>query len=97
MNVKVRKPTLEQKKLLESCPTWEHEPGTFAGEYDDREETCLIIEGKAFVESPTGERAYFGVGDLVTFEPNLVCNWTIIEKIRKYYIFDMTPSFNKKS
>ena len=89
MNVLVRKPTPEQKKLLESCPTWEHEAGTFPGKYDDREETCLIIEGKAFVESPEGERVHFTVGDLVTFAPNLVCTWTIEEKIRKYYIFDM--------
>ena len=89
MKVLVRKPTTEQKKLLEGCPIWEHDAGTFPGKYDGREETSLIIEGNAYVESPEGEKVNFTVGDLVTFAPNLVCTWTILEKVRKHYIFDM--------
>jgi hypothetical protein len=89
VSVLVRKPTPEQKVLLEGCPIWEHDVATFPSKYDDREETCLIIEGKAYVESSKGDRVYFTVGDLVTFAPNLVCTWTILDKIRKHYIFDM--------
>lgn len=93
MDVYIRKPNEAQKKLLESCPTWEHRAETFEGKYDDREETCLIIEGNAFVETPDGIRHYFSKGDLVTFRPNLVCSWTITDKIKKYYIFNLDPKF----
>lgn len=94
MDVLVRIPNETQRKLLESCPIWEHEAETFEANYDAREETCLIIEGKAIIETKDGKMYYFGKGDLVTFHPHLECTWKIIEKIRKHYIFDIDPSLS---
>lgn len=87
--VLVRKPTEEQRKLLESQPTWEHDPERWAAHYDEREETCLIIEGRAYVETLDGKRYYFEKGDLVTFQPLLDCYWGVEEKIKKHYIFGL--------
>lgn len=85
----IRKPTPEQEALLKKQPTWEHEPDRWETVYDDREETCLIIEGTAYVETQNDIRHYFGPGDLVTFQPGLECVWGVEEHIKKYYIFDM--------
>ena len=89
MDVWIRKPTAEEKALLESQPTWEHDVERWDTVYDEREETCLVIEGKAYVELPDGTRYDFGVGDLVTFRPGLKCVWGVVEPIRKHYIFNM--------
>jgi uncharacterized protein len=88
-NIFVRKPTPAIRKLLESCPIWEHEPETFPAHSGNREETCLVIEGKVEIQYPDGEHVYFSAGDLVTFAPNTDCIWAVKEKIRKHYIFDM--------
>lgn len=87
--VLVRKPTAEEEALLKAQPTWEHEPEKWRATYDEREETCLVIEGSAYVETLDGEKYPFGVGDLVTFQPGLECWWCVEEKIKKHYIFDL--------
>ena len=48
-DVYIRKPNDKERRLLESCPIWEHEPAQWDAEYDERCETCLIIEGTAVV------------------------------------------------
>lgn len=87
--VLVRKPTAEEEALLKAQPTWEHEPEKWQTSYDEREETCLIIEGRAYVETMEGERYYFSAGDLVTFQPLMDCWWCVEERIKKHYIFDL--------
>ena len=88
----VRKPTEELKAKLEACPTWEREPDQWACASDEREETFLVVDGRALVELRDGTRYRFSVGDLVTFQPHQAGDWTWIveEKIKKHYIFDMT-------
>lgn len=85
----IRKPTDSQKKLLEAQPVWEHEPGKWDAVYDEREETCLVIEGKANVVTKDGVKHSFAAGDLVTFQPGLECVWCVEEYIKKHYIFNM--------
>lgn len=85
----IRKPTAAQKALLESQPTWDHKPDRWDTVYDAREETCLIIEGQAYVETEDGVKHRFGPGDLVTFEPGLKCTWCVESYIKKHYIFNM--------
>jgi len=88
MEVLVRKPNDKQRKVMESCKIWEHEKGSFPWEYKEKQETCLIISGKAYVEDESGEKTYFGPGDLVTFPRHWNCTWNVTEDIKKYYIFD---------
>lgn len=72
VSVLVRKPTVKEEALLKAQPTWEHEPEKWKTVYDEREETCLVIEGSAYVETMDGERYHFAEGDLVTL--NLIWN-----------------------
>ena len=88
MKVTVVKPTKEQQKIMEAYPVWEHEAGSFPWKYEEKQETCLIIEGKGYVEGPEGERSYFEAGDLVRFPIHWECTWNIEKKIRKHYVFD---------
>ena len=53
-DVYIRKPNDKERRLLESCPIWEHEPAQWNAEYDERCETCLIIEGTAVVSGSDG-------------------------------------------
>lgn len=88
MDVLVTKPTEEQKKKMETQPIWEHDAGSFPWKYEEKQETCLIIEGKGSVEGPEGEKTCFEAGDLVRFPTHWDCTWNIEEKIRKHYVFD---------
>ncbi|MGN1277553.1 MAG: cupin domain-containing protein [Floccifex sp.] len=90
--IHVRKPNKAQKELLESQPTWSHEVDRWNAEYDDREETFLVIEGKASIILEDGTTYDFEAGDLVTCHPNTKCVWDVKENIKKHYIFDMDPS-----
>lgn len=86
--VNVRKPTAQQIELMQSNPIWEHEVGSFPWEYKEKQETCFIISGKAYVQGEDGEKVAFGEGDLVTFPKHWKCSWTILEDIKKHYVFD---------
>ena len=88
-DVEVRKPSEEERNLMNNCPVWEHEEAVWNAEYDERCETCLIIEGTAVVTCENSESYAFTKGDLVTFRPGLICQWKVLEAIRKHYIFDM--------
>ncbi|MCR0570768.1 cupin domain-containing protein [[Clostridium] innocuum] len=88
-DVYVRKPNDKERRLLEDCPIWEHDPAMWDAMYDKRCETCLIIEGTAVVTCSDGQSYAFTRGDLVTFRPDMACVWKVLEKIRKHYIFDM--------
>jgi len=88
----VRKPTEEQKARLEACNTWERAPDRWDCTRDEREETFYVAEGRGLVElAADGTRYRFTVGDLVTFQPHEAGEWawTVEEKIKKHYIFDM--------
>ena len=89
MKVLVRTPTIEQLQFMETCPIWEHATGTFPWEYKEKQETCLIISGKGYVQGDDGNKFSFERGDLVTFPKHWKCTWTIIEDIKKYYAFDL--------
>ena len=54
--VLIRKPDEREEALLKAQPTWEHEPEKWKTNYDEREETCLVVEGNAYVETMDGER-----------------------------------------
>lgn len=85
----IRKPTLKQKTLLESQPTWEHDVDEWDAHYDERVETCYVIQGAATVITKDGKEHSFTVGDLVTFAPNMDCVWRVTSPIKKHYIFNM--------
>lgn len=85
----IRKPTDEERALLESQPIWEHEVATWDTVYDEREETCLVVSGHAIVTTRDGVAYSFGSGDLVTFASGLDCTWSVVEDISKHCIFDM--------
>lgn len=87
--IEVRKPTKQQKELLEQQPTWEHDIETWPAEYDERCETFLVIFGKGSIQLADGRKYIFEQGDLVTCQPHTKCVWTVDEYIKKHYIFDM--------
>lgn len=87
--INIRKPSKEEIELLKSQPTWEHDVERWATEYDEREETFLVIQGKASIILEDGTCYTFKEGDLVTCAPGTKCEWDVIEKIKKHYIFDM--------
>lgn len=86
MKMNVRKPTPQEVEKTKSWGTWSKGPSTFDWSYDEKE-TCYILEGKAEVSDPEGNKIQFGVGDYVTFEAGLSCVWKITEAIKKKYRF----------
>ncbi|WP_294466239.1 cupin domain-containing protein [uncultured Anaerofustis sp.] len=89
MKVLIKTPNDEEKEIMGKCKIWEHKAGVFDWEYKDKQETCLIIKGKASVIGK-GEQVeyFFKEGDLVTFPTNWNCQWRITEDMKKYFIFD---------
>ena len=85
MKPKVKKPSDEEKHEAECWPVWEKEESEFPWEYDVQE-TCLILEGNAVIQTPEGT-VEFGAGDYVVFPKGLKCTWEIKKKIRKHYNF----------
>ena len=85
MNVKVKKPSKKEQQEAESWPVWEKEESRFPWEYGVQE-TCLILEGKAVIETSEGN-VEFGAGNYVVFPKGLKCTWEIKKKIRKHYTF----------
>ncbi len=85
--IKIEKPSEAKLKSLgvDSWSPWECEPSTFDWEYDT-DETCYVLEGKVKVKTPSGE-VEINKGDLAHFPKGLRCTWTVLEKIRKVYIF----------
>lgn len=85
MKPKIKKPSEKEITEAKNWPIWEKEKSEFPWEYDTKE-TCLIINGKATIETSEGE-VEFGEGDYVEFPKGLQCKWKIKEKIRKHYYF----------
>jgi uncharacterized cupin superfamily protein len=85
MKPKVKKPSEEEQQEAESWPIWEKGASKFPWVYDVQE-TCLILEGNAIVQTPEGIFE-FGAGDYVVFPEGLKCTWEIKKKIRKHYNF----------
>lgn len=70
-----------------SWPTWEKEVSSFPWTYGEAE-TCYVLEGKAKVtDKENGLVTEIGAGDLVVFPKGLICEWEVIEPIRKHYKF----------
>lgn len=85
MKPTIRKPIAKEGEEAETWPIWEKEESKFPWEYDEQEK-CLILEGRAIVETPEGTFE-FGKGDYVIFPKGLRCTWEIKKKIRKHYSF----------
>jgi uncharacterized cupin superfamily protein len=81
----IRRSSESDKKSVASWPVWEKEPSTFPYTYD-KEEKCLILQGKATVSCSEGD-FWFAAGDFVVFPKGLKCTWKIAEKIKKKYTF----------
>jgi len=85
MQIKVRKPTEEEKKEFFKKPTWGCEVSEFDWYYDDREQ-CILTEGEVTVEY-NGTSVSFGAGDFVEFPKGLSCVWKVTKPVRKHYQF----------
>ncbi|TRO47359.1 DUF861 domain-containing protein [Candidatus Bathyarchaeota archaeon] len=85
MKPKVKKPSEKERQEAGSWPIWEKKESKFPWEYN-MQETCLILEGKAIIQTPEGN-VEFGAGDYVVFPKGLKCTWEIKQKIRKHYNF----------
>jgi uncharacterized protein len=84
--MKVWNPTEKEIRDTESWGTWSKEVSEFQWSYDDTE-TCLILEGAAFVRDTNGNTVEFKKGDMVRFEKGLSCTWKITDDLRKKYKF----------
>lgn len=73
------------KKKIKSWPIWEKEVSRFDWHYDETEQ-CLIIEGKALIETDDG-KVEIKEGDFVEFPKGLSCIWDVKKDIKKYYNF----------
>lgn len=85
MQITVRKPTEEERALLEKQGVWSCGISRFDWYYD-REETCLLLEGQVTVTYDGGSVS-FGAGDFVIFPKGLQCVWDVIKPVRKHYMF----------
>lgn len=86
MRIEVRKPTEEEAQEAENWPIWSKEVSEFPWSYAEKE-TCLILKGRAEVETSNGETVEFGEGDLAIFPQGLECTWRIKEDLEKKYKF----------
>lgn len=85
MKATVKKPTPEERALLEAQPTWSCEVSEFPWSYD-MEETCLLLKGQVRVTYDGGSVS-FGAGDMVVFPKGLECVWHVTEPVEKHYMF----------
>lgn len=88
-SIKVQKATPEKLAELgvESWSPWECGPETFDWEYSS-DETAYVKEGRVRVRTESGEEVELGAGDLVFFPRGLKCTWTVLQTIRKVYVFN---------
>ncbi|MBD3351681.1 MAG: DUF861 domain-containing protein [Candidatus Lokiarchaeota archaeon] len=85
MKVKVRKPSEDEIKKMESWPIWTKEVSEFDWSYDSKE-TCYLLKGEVDVETPDGV-VHFEAGDLVVFPEGLDCVWKVKKPVKKHYNF----------
>lgn len=85
MKPKIKKPTDKEIAEVKSWPIWEKEKSEFPWKYDTKE-TCLILKGKAVIET-SGGKVEFSEGDYIEFPKGLQCTWKIKEKVKKHYNF----------
>jgi uncharacterized cupin superfamily protein len=88
--IRVEHPEEDELEVLgvDGWGVWEKEESVFDWSYSDPE-TCYILEGRAVVETKDGDTVEFKAGDLVTFPAGLECTWSIKERIRKRYAFNV--------
>jgi len=84
--MKVWKPSLLEIEKTRDWGTWNKEVSEFPWYYEDQE-TCYILEGKAYATDDEGNKVIFRKGDMVRFEKGLSCTWKILKDIRKKYLF----------
>jgi uncharacterized protein len=87
--IKVVRATPEKLAQLgvDGWSPWECSPETFDWEYSS-DETAYVKEGLVKVRTEYGQEVELGAGDLVFFPRGLKCTWTVVQTIRKVYIFD---------
>ncbi len=87
-SIKVQRATPEKLRELgvESWSPWECRPETFDWEYSS-DETAYVKEGRVKVRTEQGQEVEFGAGDLVFFPRGMKCTWTVLQTIRKVYVF----------
>jgi len=85
MEITVRKPTEDERNLMETMDTWSCGVSKFNWHYD-MEETCLLVEGEVTV-SFEGGSVSFGKGDYVVFPQGLKCVWDVTKPVKKHYLF----------
>ena len=88
--IRVERATPEKLRRLavESWSPWECAPETFDWEYSS-DETAYVKEGRVKVRTEHGQEVELRAGDLVFFPRGLKCTWTVLETIRKVYVFDL--------
>lgn len=72
---------------VDHWPEWEKEVSEFPWEYIEGE-TSYILEGRAIIQPEGGEPVLISKGNLVTFPPELICIWKVVEPIRKRFHHD---------
>jgi len=80
----VKKPSPSEIDSTVGWESWTCEPSSFPWDYDS-DEACYILEGKAAVTDPQGNRICFAAGDWVEFKKGLKAKWEVTEKIHKRY------------
>lgn len=75
---------LEQLGVLD-WPVWSGEVSAFPWQYDQRE-VCYLLEGQAVVTpADDGAPVEIAAGDLVVFPAGMVCQWEVLQPVRKHY------------
>ena len=85
--IRIERPNKQKLDLLgvSDWSPWESEVRSFDWSYDS-DEVCYILEGKVKVKTPE-EEVEINSGDLVTFPKGLKCNWNVLKKLKKVYVF----------
>jgi len=63
---------------------WSASRGKWRVRYTENE-LCVMIAGKVIIESSTGERAAFGVGDAFVIPAGFTGTWEVLENCAKIY------------
>ena len=69
---------------VDHWPEWESGVSQFPWEYIEGE-TSYILEGRAIVTPEGGKPVEISKGNLVTFPPELMCMWNVVEPLRKRF------------
>jgi uncharacterized cupin superfamily protein len=68
----------------EAAAVWEMTPGTLRGVKGD--ESFVVLSGRGRIDFPDGRVLEFKTGDAVVIAPGDVCDFTVIETVRKVVV-----------